>query len=98
MSDPRYSSSLWVLARRSEHAEAERLARKAIEINDATDMLNAQADAYSDLAEVLSLGGSSDAGAQALGQALERSERKENIVMADRARARLRSFGPRTPL
>jgi class 3 adenylate cyclase/tetratricopeptide (TPR) repeat protein len=78
-----------VLARHGEHAEAERLARKAIDISDATDMLNAQADAYADLAEVLALGGSSAIAAKALEQAVARYERKENIVMAERVRARL---------
>ncbi|MGE5435119.1 MAG: hypothetical protein ACM3S3_10085, partial [Candidatus Doudnabacteria bacterium] len=53
------------------------------------DMLNAQADAYADLAEVLALGGSSEGAAEALEQALARYERKENIVMAERVRARL---------
>ena len=42
-----------VLARRGEHAEAERLAREAVAICDETDMLDAQGDVYADLAEVL---------------------------------------------
>ena len=78
-----------VLARRGAAREAERLAREAIDINHATDMPNAQADAYGDLAEVLTLRGSPEAAAQALEQALKRYERKENIVMAERVRARL---------
>ena len=44
-----------VLARRGEHVEAERLAREAVALGDETDMLNAQGDAYADLAEVLRL-------------------------------------------
>ena len=83
-----------MLARRGEHAEAERLAREAIEINDATDMLNEQAGAYADLAEVLALGGSSEGAAEALKQALARYERKENVVMAERVRARLAELRP----
>ena len=71
-----------VLARRGEHAEAERLAREAVAIGEKTDMLNAQGDAYADLAEVLLLGGQADEAAAALEQALDRYERKENLVMA----------------
>ena len=44
-------------ARRGEHAEAERLAREAVAIGDGTEMLDAQGDAYADLAEVLLLAG-----------------------------------------
>ena len=65
-----------VLARRGEHAEAERLAREAVAICEETDMLDAQGDAYADLAEVLLLGGKADEAAAALEQALERYERK----------------------
>jgi hypothetical protein len=57
-------------------------------------MLNDQADAYADLAEVLSLGGRQERAATALEQALERYERKENVVMAGRTRARLRELEP----
>ncbi len=58
-SDDAITQMLWrqvrakVLARRGEHAEAERLAREAVAIGDETDMLDAQGDAYADLAEVL---------------------------------------------
>jgi class 3 adenylate cyclase/tetratricopeptide (TPR) repeat protein len=78
-----------VLARRGEHAEAERLAREAVSLSEKTDALNAQGDAYADLAEVLALGGSPGDAVEALEQALVRYERKENLVMAERARARL---------
>ena len=78
-----------VLARRGEHAEAERLAREAVAIGDETDMLDAQGDAYADLAEVLLLAGKRDEAAAALEQALERYERKGNVVMAARTRDRL---------
>ena len=62
-SDDAWTQMLWrqvrakVLARRGEHAEAELLAREAVAICDETDMLNAQGDAYADLAEVLMLAG-----------------------------------------
>ena len=78
-----------VFARRGEHAEAERLAREAVAICDETDMLFAQGDMYADLAEVLSLAGRPEEAAEALEQALERYERKGNLVMAERTRARL---------
>ena len=81
-------------ARRGEHAEAERLAREAVAISDETDMLDAQGDAYADLGEVLLLAGKPDEAAAALEQALARYERKENIVMAERVRARLAELRP----
>jgi tetratricopeptide (TPR) repeat protein len=78
-----------VLGRRGEHAEAERLAREAVEISETTDLFDTQGDAYADLAEVLALAGRSQDAAEALEQALTRYERKENLVMAERARTRL---------
>ena len=99
---PAPSSGRWrqvkakVLARRGEHAEAERLARQAVEISNATDMLNEQGAAYADLAEVLALAGRSEAEAEALERALARYEQKENIVMAERVRARLAELLPET--
>jgi class 3 adenylate cyclase/tetratricopeptide (TPR) repeat protein len=94
-SDDAFTQMLWrqvkakVLARRAERAEAERLAREAVAIGEQTDLLNAQGDAYADLGEVLSLAGKPDEAAAALEQALMRYERKGNLVMAGRARARL---------
>ena len=78
-----------VLARRGEWAEAERLAREAIAVGEETDMINAQGDAYGDFAEVLTLAGKRDEARAALEQALELFERKGNLVMAGRMRARL---------
>jgi class 3 adenylate cyclase/tetratricopeptide (TPR) repeat protein len=78
-----------VLARRGEHAEAERLAREAVAIGAETEMLNAQADADADLAEVLMLTGDLHGAAQEFERALSRYERKENLVMAGRMRDRL---------
>jgi hypothetical protein len=52
-------------------------------------MINQQADAYVDLGEVLLLTGKPDEAAVALDQALERYERKGNVVSAQRTRARL---------
>jgi class 3 adenylate cyclase len=78
-----------VLAKRGRHTEAEHLARGAISLAGATDLLNVQADAYSDLADVLALAGRPEKVAAALEQALERYDRKGNLVMAGRTRARL---------
>jgi class 3 adenylate cyclase/tetratricopeptide (TPR) repeat protein len=78
-----------VLAARGRHADAEDVAGEAIALAAATDLLNVQADAYSDLADVLTLGGKADQAGAAFAQALGRYERKGNIVMAERTRARL---------
>jgi tetratricopeptide (TPR) repeat protein len=76
-------------AHRGEHASTERLARDAVAIGAQTDALNFQGDALCDLAEVLALAGRPKAAAEALEQALARYKRKENVVMAERAQARL---------
>jgi tetratricopeptide (TPR) repeat protein len=78
-----------VLARRGEHAEAERFAREAVALCEGSDDLNAQGDANGDLAEVLLLTAKTHEAASAFAQALERYERKENLVMAERTRDRL---------
>ena len=78
-----------LLARRGEHAEAEVLAREAVAIGEKTEMLNVRGDAHADLAEVLALAERTRDAALALEQALNRYERKENLVMAQRTRARL---------
>jgi tetratricopeptide (TPR) repeat protein len=78
-----------LLARRGDHGGAQRVAREAVALGNATDLLNYTADAYADLGEVLELGGRTDEAAIALAEALARYERKENLVMAERTRARL---------
>jgi class 3 adenylate cyclase/tetratricopeptide (TPR) repeat protein len=94
-SDDASSENLWrqvrakVLARRGEPAEAERLAHEAVAICERTDGLNWQGDAYSDLAEVLMLTGKAREAAAALERAVDRYDRKENLVMAQRMRDRL---------
>ena len=94
-SDDAMTQMLWrqarakVLARRGAHAEAERLAREAVAIGEETDLLNDQGDTHADLAEVLLLAGKTDEATAALEQALERYERKGNIVSAQRAQTRL---------
>jgi class 3 adenylate cyclase len=94
-SDDVVTQMLWrqvsakVLAHRGDTLEAEKLAREAVALGAETDQLNAQSEAYSDLAEVLALAGKPLEVAAALEQALERYERKGNLVMAEQARTRL---------
>jgi class 3 adenylate cyclase/tetratricopeptide (TPR) repeat protein len=86
-----------VLARRGEHADAERLALEAVAICEETDWLDAQGDVYADVAEVHLLAGRAEESAEALEQALARYERKGNVVMAARTRSRLEATGRGTP-
>jgi class 3 adenylate cyclase/tetratricopeptide (TPR) repeat protein len=83
-----------VLARRGQHAEAERLAREAVTNADTTDALVSQGDARRDLAEVLELAGRREEAAAALYEALERYERKGALVPAQRVRERLAALAP----
>jgi class 3 adenylate cyclase/tetratricopeptide (TPR) repeat protein len=103
-SDDAHTQMLWrqvrakVLARRGDHAEAERLAHEAVAIGEETDLLNGQGDANADLAEVLLLTGKPDEAAAALKQALDLYERKGNRVSTQRAQTRLaevRAAAPR---
>jgi tetratricopeptide (TPR) repeat protein len=93
--DDAWKEMLWrqvrakVLARRGHHARAQRLVREAVSIGDETQMLDAQADVYADLAEVLLLGGEPDTAIAALEEAHDRYERKGNLVSARRTEARL---------
>jgi tetratricopeptide (TPR) repeat protein len=94
-SDDVWTQMLWrqvrakMLARRGEHAEAQRLAREAVTIGDETDILDMQGDTYADLAEVLLLADCAGEAAVALEQALERYQRKGNLVSAQHTRERL---------
>jgi class 3 adenylate cyclase/tetratricopeptide (TPR) repeat protein len=78
-----------VLARRGEHAEAERLARRAIEIAETTEDLNSKAEARADLGEVLAIAGRPEDAADVVEEALARFEAKENVVRAKEMRDRL---------
>ncbi len=94
-SDDLLTQMLWrrvrakLLARGGRHAEAQRLGHEAVAVGEQTDMLSFQGDAYADLAQVLTLSGKPDEAAAALEQALERYDRKGNLVSAERTRARL---------
>jgi class 3 adenylate cyclase/tetratricopeptide (TPR) repeat protein len=78
-----------VLARRGETAEAEPLAREAVAVGEGTDMINMQGDAYMDLGEVLLLSGKPNEALGALESAVDRYERKGNLVSTGRAQERL---------
>ena len=78
-----------VLASRGEDKLAQQLAREAVAIVEKTDALNLQGDAIADLAEVLRLGGHIEEAADEQERALERYERKRNLAVAERLRARL---------
>jgi tetratricopeptide (TPR) repeat protein len=94
-SDDAFVQMLWrqvrakVLARRGDHTAAESLAREAVAAGEKTDMLDEQGDTLADLAEVLLLAGKSDEAAASLEQAIERYERKSNLVSTGRAQTRL---------
>ncbi|HEX6490014.1 MAG TPA: adenylate/guanylate cyclase domain-containing protein [Gaiellaceae bacterium] len=90
--DDVFSQILWrtarakISARRGDQKEAEVLARKAVELAEQTDLLNTQAEALLDLAEVLALGGQQDAARAAASEAAERYARKGNRPSFERAR------------
>jgi tetratricopeptide (TPR) repeat protein len=78
-----------LLAQRDRLAEAEALAREAVELVAQTDLLHHHGDALLDLGEVLALGGEPGKAAAAISAGLELYERKGDTVMAGRARSRL---------
>jgi len=78
-----------VHAHRGDHAEAEALARNAVERIERTDGLHYQGDAFCDLGEVLHAAGRTDEAEAALAQALNRYERKNNLAMVAQVRDRL---------
>jgi class 3 adenylate cyclase/tetratricopeptide (TPR) repeat protein len=81
-----------VLAYRGESESAEALAREAIAIVEQTDGLNIAGDAYCDLADVLTAAGRTDEAAEALGQALNRYERKKNLAMVAQVKPKLEAL------
>jgi class 3 adenylate cyclase/tetratricopeptide (TPR) repeat protein len=84
-----------LLARRGEHAEAERLAREAVGRMAQTDELDRHGDTLLDLAEVLRLAGREQEATPVVAEALELYEQKENLVSAGKARELLeRIRGP----
>jgi predicted ATPase/class 3 adenylate cyclase len=81
-----------ILARQGDLERAEKLAREAVRLSEPTDLLNTQADALSDLAEVLALGGRSTEAASTLEEASRRYERKGNLPSLRRAQAAAREL------
>jgi class 3 adenylate cyclase/tetratricopeptide (TPR) repeat protein len=75
-----------VLAARGTHQEAQALAREAVALIEATDSLNFQGDTWVDLAEVLRMGGRETEAVEALRTALQRYERKGNVIAAGQVR------------
>jgi class 3 adenylate cyclase/tetratricopeptide (TPR) repeat protein len=94
-SDDISSQVLWrgvrakVLAREGDFLSAEGLAREAVRLAGGTEMLEGQALALSDLAEVLRLANRPAEAAAALREAIEIYEKKGNVVMATKAGERL---------
>jgi Flp pilus assembly protein TadD len=82
-----------VLARRGDHTQAERFAREAVSIGQATDFLNIRGDAHADLAAVLLVGGNVNDAAATLEQALALYQQKENLVSAQWVGTRLSELG-----
>ena len=66
--------------------EGERLAREAVSLID-TGFLVDRAEARIELADVLLVAGGSDDARQVLDEALRLHEQKDNVVLAERARA-----------
>ncbi len=82
------------IARRGEHAEAERLAREALYLAGKTDQLDSRAEAHVDLAEVLLLSGRGRESGHELERAITLFQEKGNEVGERNARrllARTRS-------
>jgi class 3 adenylate cyclase/tetratricopeptide (TPR) repeat protein len=86
-----------VHAHRGECAQAEHLAREAVDLADRTDVLDGQGDALCDLAEVLAAAGRTNEAAAALEQALARYERKKNLAMVAQVRPKLEELRARVP-
>jgi tetratricopeptide (TPR) repeat protein len=77
-----------VHAQRGEHAEAEPLARRAVDLAEPTDWLTFQGDALCDLAEVLAAAGRVEEAADAYERALDRYGRKKNLAMVAQVQPR----------
>jgi tetratricopeptide (TPR) repeat protein len=82
-----------VLARRGEFEEAERLAREAMNIVDATDWHMQRGEAALALGEVVELAGRADEARVAYERAVESFERKGMVPDAEAARRRLAALG-----
>ncbi len=86
-----------VRARAGDHGEAERLAREAVAIMDATDALSEVAETHADLGGVLLAAGKRDEAGQEFQYALEMYERKGHLVGVSRMEARLAELSGTAP-
>jgi hypothetical protein len=86
-----------VQARRGELATARSLAREAVQLAAPTGYLVLHGSALLALAEVEETAGAPTEAAAALRAAIELFERKEDVVLAARARARLRALEEPAP-
>jgi tetratricopeptide (TPR) repeat protein len=75
-----------VLANRGQFEDAERVARESVAIRDAGEYLDGAALSYNALGQVLRKAGRDDEAADAFRGALDRFERKGNLVMVERVR------------
>jgi tetratricopeptide (TPR) repeat protein len=85
------SQALWrsirapILARAGEIAEAEALARSAVELSQQSDAPQMRADVLSELAAVLQLLGRTDESLRAINAAIDIYRTKGDVVSTDRA-------------
>lgn len=97
--DDFFAQVLWrramarVLARQDEFAEAERLAREALEIASATDDLNTRGACALVLADVLRPAGRDAEAVDVIQRAIAEYQQNGNVVMLERARAVLGELG-----
>ena len=78
-----------VLAARGQHAQAETLAREAVELTERTDQLTARGFTLTSLGEVLAAAGKRREASDAMRRALGNFDAKGATVQADRTRRRL---------
>lgn len=85
-----------LLARSGKHGEAEQLAREAVALAEPTDMVDANADAFVDLAEVLAAAGRREEATEAAAAAEALYAAKGHLVGVARAQSLLTE--PRAPV
>jgi tetratricopeptide (TPR) repeat protein len=90
---PARSAQALVLAARGESAEAERLAREAVDLFADAESPNFQGDAWLDLARVLRMVGKHEEAGQAAREALALYERKGNRLASETAQAFIGELG-----
>jgi predicted negative regulator of RcsB-dependent stress response len=87
-----------VLADRGEFEDSLRLADEAVAINERTDYISWQGDAHEVRGSILEAAARGDDAREAYETALDRFERKGNVVAAARVRARLEHIGSDEPV